>query len=379
MTTYTTSTTRMTGAAVGFAAVVCAVARLLVSGDGFDRVWAEDGAVFLSDTRAYGLGSVVAEYSGYGHLVPRLLALIGSWLPLGYYALFTVLASSIVVGLLAWYVFTAAKRVTSSSVWAFIAAIALVLTPAYRAEALGNLANLQWFLMPAALWAIVDPHRTHVAAILIAAAAATTSPLSILLLPALLIIHGRTAWRTPVAAALAAGLAYQAIVRLIGMHSVANPAPRSPGAYVGMVFDILKQASSTPWAPLVAGAILIAVILSAWFIGARKDARAAAFVVTSALFVAVPTVLNGSPQPRYIACGFVILIWAACLAAPALQRIHAIVLATVLVVSALVTFPADPYRLSGPSWTSETNSACTTGTREVELSPEGWGSIRLPC
>jgi hypothetical protein len=376
--TSTASSTRITGAAVGFAAVVCAVARLLLSGNAFDRVWAEDGAVFLSDARALGPGSVIAEYSGYGHLLPRLLALLGSWFPLDYYPLFTVLASTAVVGLLAWYVFGVARQVTSNSLWAGVAALALVLTPAYRSEALGNLANLQWFLMPAALWAIVDRRRGP-AAIIVIVAAAATSPLTALLTPALFIAHGRNAWRTRAAIALASGLAFQALVLLIGTHSAANPAPRSPSAYIGMVFDILEQAGSTPWLVIPAGLLLIAITFTAWLIGARNNHIAVAFVITSALYVAVPTVLNGSAQPRYIACGFVILVWAACLAGPALQRAHATILTIVLIGAAAITFPADPYRVSGPSWTSEINAPCTTDTRDVELSPQGWGAISLPC
>jgi hypothetical protein len=374
----TASSTRITGTAMGFAAAMCVVARLALSGSVFDRVWAEDGAVFLADARVSGFGSLFAEYSGYGHLAPRLLAFIGSWLPLAYYSLFAVLASAVIVGMLAAYVFTVARNVMPSAFWAAVAATALVLAPAYRVEALGNLASLQWFLMPAALWAIVDPRRTRVSVIVVVAAAAT-SPLTILLIPALFVTYGRGAWRSSAAIALAGGLAYQVIVLLVGVHSVANPVTRSPGAYVSMVFDILKQAGSTPWVPLAAGLLLIAVLLAVGLRGAWKDKPTAGFVVTSALFVVVPSVLNGSVQPRYVACGFVILVWAACLAGPALHRAVATMMVAVLAGAAAVTFVADPYRVSGPSWTDENNAQCTMGTHDVELSPEGWGAIPLPC
>ncbi|MBP2324935.1 hypothetical protein JOF56_005320 [Kibdelosporangium banguiense] len=379
VTTRTASPARAIGATVGFAAVVCVLSRLLLAGHAFDRVWAEDGAVFLVDARTHGFGSLIAEYSGYAHLVPRILALIGSWLPLAYYALFTVTVSAVVVGLLAWYVYASARHTTSSPTWALIAALALALAPAYRAEALGNLANLQWFLLPAAAWAVIDTRRTRIAPLVILAAA-TTSPLTILLLPALLLTHGRTALRTPATLALAAGLGFQAVVRFAGIHSVANPAPRSPGVYPAMATEILESVGSTPWAPAIAGIILIVLCLAAWFVGARKNLPATAFVVTSALFVAVPTVLNGSAQPRYVACGFVALVWAACLAAPALRRTFATGLAVILAASALLTFTADPYRVSGPSWTSEINSPCGPGkTHQADLSPQDWGAIPLPC
>src|SRR5690349_3099048 len=102
------------GAMFGLAATVLIIARLLLAGNVFDRVWAEEGAVFLVDARAHGIGSLIYGYSGYGHLVPHALALIGSWLPLSAYAAFTVVSSAVVVGLLAWYVAGAARELTSS-------------------------------------------------------------------------------------------------------------------------------------------------------------------------------------------------------------------------------------------------------------------------
>jgi hypothetical protein len=100
MTTLTARSTQLTGAVVGLVAVACVRYRLLTAGDALDRVWAADGAVFLADARAHGIGSLIAEYSGYAHLIPRLLALMGLPPPLGPLAAFTVLAVATVVGLL---------------------------------------------------------------------------------------------------------------------------------------------------------------------------------------------------------------------------------------------------------------------------------------
>jgi hypothetical protein len=55
---------------------------------------------------------------------------------------------------------------------------------------------------------------------------------AVLLVPALFVVHGRTAWRRPVALALVVGLAGQGVVRVVGLESAANPVSRAPGAYV---------------------------------------------------------------------------------------------------------------------------------------------------
>ena len=150
-----------------------------------------------------------------------------------------------------------------------------------------------------------------------------------------------------------------------------------------MALDVLRQAGSTPWAPLVAGVLLIAVLLAVVLPSTRTGGPAvkvvAGFVMTSALLVLVPSVLNGTVQPRYVACGLVVLVWAACLAGPALHRTVATMTVTALAGAAAVTFAADPYRVSGPSWVEQNTAQCTTGTHEVALSPEGWGTVVLPC
>lgn len=365
------------GAVVGLAGVVLVLARLFVAGDVLDRVWAEDGAVFLVDAREHGLGSLFYEYSGYGHLVPRVLAWFGSLLPLEAYASFAALASAVVAGYLAWYVFGVAQRVTSSLVWGVVAGLALVLAPAYRVEALGNLANLQWFLLPAAVWAVVDPQRNRTLAVVVVIAAATTSPLAVLVLPTFFLVHGRAGWRHPVLVALGVGLLWQALIRFAGPGSAANPAPREPGAYAGMVLDVFRQAGGVE--PFVVGVVMVGALVAVWAWVGRRNRAAGALLVAAVLFMVVPSVLNGSVQPRYVACGFVILVGAACVAAQKLGRVPAGVLGAVLVLGAVAGFAVDPYRVSGPVWSAEADSPCREHSREVRLSPEGWGSIRLSC
>ncbi|MEZ5320655.1 MAG: hypothetical protein R2698_00945 [Microthrixaceae bacterium] len=45
-------------------------------------LYAEDGAIFLAEALDRGLGAILHPYNGYVHLVPRLVAELGSWLPI---------------------------------------------------------------------------------------------------------------------------------------------------------------------------------------------------------------------------------------------------------------------------------------------------------
>ncbi|MEX0768974.1 MAG: hypothetical protein WD029_10925 [Microthrixaceae bacterium] len=59
-------------------------------------LFAEDGAVFWLQSLTAGLSSILEPYNGYLHLLPRLIAAVGSWLPVAATPLFFACASAIV-------------------------------------------------------------------------------------------------------------------------------------------------------------------------------------------------------------------------------------------------------------------------------------------
>ena len=63
--------------------------------------------------------------------------------------------STVIVGLLATFVYAAVARVTGSRNWALLPALGMALVPAAGSEALANMANLQWWLIPAAFAALL--------------------------------------------------------------------------------------------------------------------------------------------------------------------------------------------------------------------------------
>jgi hypothetical protein len=193
----------------------------MLTGPVTDRLWAEDGTVFLGQGRQ--LRALMEPYGGYLHLVPRVLGAIGAWAPPRFWALFAVGAATVTLGVLAGLVFAWAASVTGSRGAAGLVALGMALVPALRFEVLGSIANLQWFLLCLALWALlIPPTRAPIASAGATLATALSTPLAVVLLPAALTAHGRQAFRIPAVWALVAGLGVQAVTVL------ANPT-RRPG------------------------------------------------------------------------------------------------------------------------------------------------------
>ena len=101
------------------------------------------------------MGSLVYAYGGYLHTVPRLISLAFVPLPLEAYGTYAVLAAGALTGLLGGFVYAAAAEISGSPRLALIPVLAMALAPALAVESLGNLANLHWFLVFAAFWALL--------------------------------------------------------------------------------------------------------------------------------------------------------------------------------------------------------------------------------
>ncbi|RKG70249.1 hypothetical protein D7V80_05850 [Corallococcus sp. CA054B] len=160
------------------------------------HLWAEDGAVFLTDALAHGFGATFIPYAGYLHIVPRLLAWGLSLLPIEAFALglaFVILAiNAAVFALIArvrfrWLVPHDGVRV--------LAAMAFCFLPGTW-EVTGNLANLHSILFYAVmLVALQDLERPlGIADGVVLLAAASSAGESVLLAPVFL-LRGVMRWR----------------------------------------------------------------------------------------------------------------------------------------------------------------------------------------
>jgi hypothetical protein len=218
-------TTRPSGLVVLALLLPIAVGLLLgrqVATAAWDTVWAEDGAIFLSDALTAPVGSLFTAYGGYVHPVPRVVATVASWLPLDHAAFVFALAWALVVSLLALFVYFASSEVLRARPLRLALGVLVLLLPAAGSELLGNATNLHFYLIHACFWAFVwrSEARTALAArATVAGATALSDPLAILFGPLALwgVVERRTRRALVVPAALAAGLAVQFAAILAGV------------------------------------------------------------------------------------------------------------------------------------------------------------------
>ena len=183
-------------------------------------LWAEDGQVFLQDAIDKPFAATLFEpVAGYMNLVPRLMATIVSAFPLIDAAWLVALMSSMIVALVALFVYDESRTIIRDPRLRFVVAISVILLPAEAWELTANLTNLHWYLLFACFWAVISDlmdRRRLVTRAVVAFVAPLCDPLAVLLLPvavrSYLIRRRRASLVVP--AALIAGLAVQGLVVL---------------------------------------------------------------------------------------------------------------------------------------------------------------------
>jgi hypothetical protein len=120
-----------------------------------DTIWAEDGQLFLAEALRDPLGAILDPAGGYLHLGPRLLATLAAVLPLESAALVFSVGSATIVSLLSLYVFVASRALIVSPWTRAVVAGSMVVLPAALFESVANAANLQYYFLFAAFWALV--------------------------------------------------------------------------------------------------------------------------------------------------------------------------------------------------------------------------------
>jgi hypothetical protein len=370
------------------------VARLQVRGNAFDHVWGEDGKVFLAGAQQHGLASMYYLYAGYLQTVSRALALAGqALLPLHDYATYTVLASALVVGALAAFVYVTAASVLGSATWAALPALGMALTPALAIASLGSLTDLQWYFIFAAFWAMLLPAGTTrpYAATIVAGLAALTSPIAVLVAPAAVVANGRKdALRSWPLRALLAGEVIQVIGIAVAPRSGGGPA--RAGISLHTVQPIVRNLFSGVLGPaygplparLLAGVVIGALLVLAWWLVRQGRRLASASVATGLLIYFVTCAITGQAAGRYLAVTAMFMIAALACLGPHLHRDAAVGALALVLLLFIVSFPASRFRLSGPSWSAAVAQHETECRRsrvaatDVLQSPDGW-TTRIAC
>ena len=377
-------------------------------------MWAEDGREFVAAAvRKGSLAPLLTGYSGYAHVVPRLLAAIVAAVPIEDAAAVTAVLACVVTASLAVFCARASAGHLTMPASRVAYALAFALLPVAAVEALGNLANLHWFLFVAAFWALLWRPATWigvVTAAVVVALAVLSDPLVLLLAPLAL-------WRVvtlpalrdrAVVIALAAAATVQLLVVVRSQRPTGEVAFGSlPGLFaerigLGSMLGVKPTTHFVSAAgTTVAIALGIAIVIALTWVAGKTAATGPAFAVTtvvvaSGLFLACVAIRGGSHElvngvvaggSRYAVAPTLILL------APiiaTLERSRGSVRAGAIVV-ALVVCVVDlrPYNLrSGDlSWARGVATArtqCRHGFDPAELptlplTPNGEWEMELPC
>lgn len=248
----------------------------------WDAIYAEDGGRFLADAlRRSWPGVLIQPYAGYMHLVPRLVAGIAALLPIGLAPIVFTGASMLVRALLAAFVFKASENHLGGTAFRLLAAAAFVAVPA--GETRDNTANLHWYLIAAAFWAVLWRPRSwagSITATVVVIAAVDSDPLTLALAPLVLLrFVSLRGWRD----------------QLVGIGYVAAAGLQ---LYVALDAGGLKR-PGYPWTamPGIASARVVLPLV----VGRSTDAAltgAGLFVAAAAIVVALtwPGLTAGPPQ-----------------------------------------------------------------------------------
>jgi hypothetical protein len=366
-------------------------------------IWAEDGPVFLTHAWSDAFGSTVVDvYNGYLHVVPRLIAGVVALLPLRDAAFGLAVGAAVVVSALAVYVFHASRSVLESPWPRLLLAATMVLLPQAAYETNANLANLHWYLIYAAFWALLANPRSRsgvAVGALIVVGAALSDPLAGLLLP----LAAARAWqgraeraRLVIPALLCVAMAVQ-----LAFAVSANVPARNSASHAGELVGIYAVRVSGSalvgdrwlgglWRPLGAVFAVAAVALVAALLvyGYRKADRPRRELIAwsaalSILTLAVPLAVRGTAflldRPAFTLSGSrytvlpVLFLYGALVVTFSAWRGVRVVAAAALVAVLVTSYRVEPLRSSGPDWKNSLAAA-----RAECAQASGSATVRVP-
>jgi hypothetical protein len=287
--------TRWLAAATPVLAFSMAAAATLFRQTGIPKVrtiWAEDATVFVgcAYTHPSPAACLFEPYNGWIHLVPRLGAELAALAPPAELPLAIALISAVVTGLAAAVVSIAVRNASGSWAAGVLAGSSVAFVWQAGLEVGGNLTNLPWILLAAAIVVIVASWAGHrvgnVDLVLVVMAGLSTAFAPVL--PALGLVG--VALRGPRAILIVITGGFAALVQLVvGLTSPRTPpgqVPIDPGDAVGLFNDQVIDHGAfgfirTPpgWA-IVVGIVVIVMIAVIRVVLERRAVAVAVAVAT---------------------------------------------------------------------------------------------------
>ncbi len=278
----------------------------------WDSLIAEDGRIFLSQAISqHFLDSLATSYQGYLHTVPRGIALAATWFPLDQAPLVMSLLATLVVSLIAVYVFLASAAWIASPLLRAVLALAVPFVPVTAHEMSGTVSNLHWYLLYSAFWALICPWRTRgwlAASTTVVVLAVLSDPLTAVLLPIALVFAMRArdarGWLLP--GCIAAGLVAQIALRDQGTSSFGghdySVLPRlfaervTSSVLVGDRYlkDVFGGMTGSPFAWGSLAFVAVAVGFGLWRLRDRRAWLLAGGTTLSIAFFLIPSLTRGT-------------------------------------------------------------------------------------
>jgi len=384
----------------------------------YRTVWAEDGQVFFYQAVHKGLAAIATPYGGYIQVLPRLLAIPGTWLPVSSLATYLAIAAVLTTSLLAVSLYWLTDQVIPSRLLRAALVVAVALHPVLAPETLGNITNVNWIIAFALFFALLrkpDTTRAIALGVAIAFLGATSTTVTVIYVPvaAYVLWTRRDRGTQLVVGAYGLGLALQAINYL----KTTQPGATSPTVnlwrlYIARVLGSVAVGdhwASQLWTggqwkrllPFVLLAVLMVAGLLALTRGRPLLLATTCLVYSVVSFVAplevrgdiglqLPKAWNGNGT-RYDVLGVLfmlaavfILLGSARLAPRARQFLTVLVVLQLVVVIAFA-YRFDNGRSTGPEWGPRLAAAraeCRTSHRpvvNVRITPGGVFEVQLSC
>jgi len=263
------------------------------------RIFAEDGQIFLTQSLENGFGGILDTYAGYLQFVPRTISLACTQVgPDNYLGCTTITSHSIrILGMI--LVFPVLVRFAPNWKWALAAASSFIFIPVGQQEVLGNISNLRGFLVPLAFFAILGVFKSPAWSIVISIVvffSVLSDTLVIFMLPFAIwrILSVKGWWARLPSIALAVGaIVHVALVDTAGRETR------------GSIWDLIDTPSQTLAQLLVRGPLVTQIGMtgtqdSLWHLG----------VIPSVFILIVPAILlfiawrqRAKPDPALLLIG----------------------------------------------------------------------------
>jgi hypothetical protein len=154
-------------------------------------IWAEDGTIFLQQALRRPFESLVlTPYNGYMHLVPRLITGLAVAVPLSWASAVYALAAAALASFVAFGTYVLSSAHIRSRLLRLGLAGAVIALPQAVLEVANVTANAHWYLLYGAFWALLCRPRSirhHLIAVCLVVLGVGSDPLTILLLPLVLL------------------------------------------------------------------------------------------------------------------------------------------------------------------------------------------------